>query len=612
MRRARIGAALAFAGVAALVGLYLRRREPALAPPDASAPAPAARCHFAAGDVWSYQLSSSAEETAGEDSAQESLRAKVWFRVEREVSPTEWRVAVAMSDVVHDGVLRELDAPTAKAMVVRVNQACAFAGFGFDKSVPVDARRYLRGQLRDLEIVLAGGPGAYVWVSRQSDELGEYAATYRVAAPDVTPLELTKQRNRYLQVDGPMGSNLKTTIVESQTRATVDPGGRWMQRIDGVEHLTLRFQGKVLADVRATTHLSPRADDAPFPRPVPADGDLVWEDPKTDAGVAAAAPEPATIAMSVDDATAKFVALATAGDTASSQESLALLIAYLRAHPDAADEVVARIRRGAIPPAAQSTAFLALEKAGTPRAQEALRGALKDGKLDGTNRMRAALALADVPSPSKDTFEALRDAARSPAGSQSNDLLRGTATRALGRLQKNVGRSQPELAASIREELERELRDARSPDAVGSALDAMGNSGDATAYEEAVARKLEDESPLLRAQAARTLGKLGGAAATKALVDRFGREPDPLVREMIADALIPDDAPPLDFAVAMAAAAVASEPDVNVRGALLRLLGEASKGDASAKVALVTQFRREQVASLKALIGRYCTAAELR
>jgi epoxyqueuosine reductase len=65
---------------------------------------------------------------------------------------------------------------------------------------------------------------------------------------------------------------------------------------------------------------------------------------------------------------------------------------------------------------------------------------------------------------------------------------------------------------------------------------ALGNSGDRAAVP-ALAAALHDQEPLVRAHAAWALGRLGGPAALKALVDARSGEDDPMVEEELTLAL---------------------------------------------------------------------------
>ena len=65
---------------------------------------------------------------------------------------------------------------------------------------------------------------------------------------------------------------------------------------------------------------------------------------------------------------------------------------------------------------------------------------------------------------------------------------------------------------------------------------ALGNLGDPEAVP-ALARALADEAEVVRAHAAWALGRIGGAAARQALLERHGHEPGELARAEIEEAI---------------------------------------------------------------------------
>jgi hypothetical protein len=303
-------------------------------------------------------------------------------------------------------------------------------------------------------------------------------------------------------------------------------------------------------------------------------------------------------------------------------DAVATLAGYLGQKPGAIGELMVALRSGSqsgaqsgsIDPKLHSALFLALERTGTPQAERALAQGVGDRRLASVDRMRAAVALADVPHPSQQAVDALATQARSRGGDVDAQDVSRSALLALGTLDRNTATSNPELAAKARQELGAALRAGPPPDEVMTTLDAVGNSGDGSLVG-AVERYTDDPSPLVRAHAAGAFGRTVDAADEARLTAWLVREPDRVVRRAIVATLAERvDAAGGGLSSNLLSTAISwlpQETDAQVRGLLIRLLGGVAAGVEAAKQALVDQFHRERQPELLELIGHYCSVDEL-
>ncbi len=224
--------------------------------------------------------------------------------------------------------------------------------------------------------------------------------------------------------------------------------------------------------------------------------------------------------------------------------------------------------------------------------------------------MRAAAALADVPRPSRWAVEALLTQTRTGSW---NDVSR-SALLALGTLDRNASTSNPELAGQARQALGARLRAGPPTDELITDIDAVGNSGHASLIQ-AIERYSTDPSPQVRAHTAEAYARANGPADEAQLIAWFARESEPGVRRAIVGSLSERvNRGPGELSselLSTAISALAQEPDAQVRGQLIRLLGAVASSEKTAKQALIAQFHRERRPELLGLIGHYCSVKDL-
>ncbi|QRN99372.1 HEAT repeat domain-containing protein [Archangium violaceum] len=616
-------------GLAAVSALLWPSR-PAQAP-TASTRRPLS-CRFSAGEELAFHVRATSSARPSETASPQQLRleATLWWRVLEERPAVGWVVAATLTDVrLLEGGAAEAEPARLAALetpfLLQVGRDCRFGDFAFDPSVDAEARRQLQGSLQAAEIVLPPLRRAQ-WVSRHRDTLGAFDATYTLdaSAPDDAPA-LSRQHGRYIASSLPLlppqlGGRMRVDVLSSGTRATLDSKGRWVSQLSGGEHLRVWMGNKLLSDVSSQVEVE-RLEGA---RGAPAvlahldSGRFAWGDASASAKRSSPElpppPDPALAAMSLDGVLADFAKKLGGGHNAV-HDATQRLASYLSVHPEAIPDLIARMRGGSLPEQLHSVLFLALEKTGTLAAESGLASALTDRGLSTQDRMRAAVALQDIPRPSERTAHTLIDQARANRSDPEERQVADASLLALGALSHRVDARQPEVGQLAHDELDTRLRVARGSEELSVALDAIGNSGDER-FADTLRSYTQDDSPLVRAHAARAWRRMESATLEPVLIDWLGQEQDARVRRSIADTLEEQvregERPASPAVLAAAAARLASESDVRTRAALISLLGSAAGTDASARLALVQQFHRETVPDLQVLIGRFVRAEELR
>jgi hypothetical protein len=369
----------------------------------------------------------------------------------------------------------------------------------------------------------------------------------------------------------------------------------------------------VLADLEQEFSLA--RDDAKFSQALPTSldpADFRWDDPMTPEPEAEPTVDRGLLALSFEDAMARFSAIYRKAKTGDAYAAALFLADWLRARPERALELMAAIRAGKVPEELRPAAFLALERCGTREASTVLKEALGDRRMASMDRARAATALSDVPKPTMEAMNALANNARSApaAGDPEAQLVAGTSLRALGHLAERAEKVDPALHGEAIAELQRDLASARGSSRVVDVVDALGNTGDERLVP-ALQERLADPSPQVREHVVRAFRRMDSGEATGPLLARLAVETDPEVKAAILDTIASFGTPDTRT-VELVAQALPAEASPAVRAAMIRLLGSAVASVPSAKVALVGQFQRETVPQLLQLIGKYVSANDLR
>jgi HEAT repeat protein len=612
-------------------GLVLLRRSHRPSHPT-EANAELLECRLHPGEDLPFRLHSITDTGAGDATQHLELEAVLHWRVLASRG-TGWLVAAALDGLtVAQGPVAptpEIQAALAEPFLVEVGRDCRFKGFAFAPRSDARARSRIEALMRTMEIVLPVAP-VRQWTARQDDALGSYQGHYQRETTSgntsggTAGAVISRRRVRYhafrLPSLGPKLAGPSAEIVSSEARATLDTEGGWLSALSSQDHLELSLGGRLLARVSGSIELR-RIEAPPLPRLVGlaierfvSRSSLQAEEGPPELTV----PDTAHAALDLSGALSDFERRLGSGK-GGLHDAVATLAGYLALKPGAIGELMVGLRdgarKGSIDPKLHSALFLALERTGTPEAERALAEGVGDRRLSSVDRMRAAVALADVPHPSQQAVGALVTQARSRGGDAEAQDVSRSALLALGTLDHNTATSNPELATKARQELGARLRAGPPSDEVMTDLDAVGNSGDESLVA-AVERYTDDPSPLVRAHAAGAFGRTMDAADEARLTAWLVREPDRGVRRAIVATLAERvDAAGGGLSSNLLSTAISwlpQETDAQVRGLLIRLLGGVAASVEEAKQALVDQFHRERQPELIELIGHYCSVDELR
>lgn len=594
-------------------------------------------CHFAVGEDLEFDVSSlsltsinvsawnvrSGTDPSAAQQSRHSLDAKLLWHVEAE-DKNGWRVTSTLADVNFNAIGEKVDPALeealAKPFMFRVLTDCRFHSFGFKPETPPRVRQQLVALLKSAEIVLAG-PARTHWNAIHEDGTGSYQAEYKRQEKDAR--KVVKRRVEYTAVRPPApGMRVKANVHYSKVDFMVEPGGRWLERLEAEERIALTVDLTTLADVQSKLTIRSIGVQQQLPSGTLRLSEVVWGGASPENrlihGLPLAEPSSEIAQMKFPQAVSEFRALLNGGKAESLSSAVKLLAQYLRAHPEDTDALLRMIRSNSLSNKEQSVLFHVLEVTGTKESESALREGVGDHGLSPQNRMRAAVALSGAPTARKDAVETLvRTAGEShnPSAPDRYDVS-ATALLSLGALGKRANEFDNELATEVRSELTRELASGEKPEWRSVVIDALGNLSDPSTLD-LLAGNSQDPDPFLRTHVASALQKFPGSAADDVITEWLGREKEERVRAGIyevsagwgnASKYIPSQK--LQQAIA---SRLPLETNPAVRASAIRGLGPAaSLGPGLARDTLVNRFREEKTPELLVLIGRYLKAEQLR
>lgn len=297
---------------------------------------------------------------------------------------------------------------------------------------------------------------------------------------------------------------------------------------------------------------------------------------------ARAAVAPLSVQQSVD----AYVARVAAGEGIA--DTWPPLMHYLEAHPDAAGEVLQKVKAGEIPAEATAGVYVALGRARTEEAKAVLMSVVHDGAAPAFERTRAMFALVDRDDVDESFAQQLAALSGTDTVLERESLL---ALGALAGLQKN-----PKITAIAKHVVEASLRTGGPGTALSPAFGALANIGDASMLPHA-AKASHSADYTLREAAAISARRLRPEESEALVADWLARERHPDVKRRLYRTTYLQTADTHEaVGVKVAQRAIydlRSMPDVMTRKSIVRLLGTVADTMPEAREALMTQLPRE-------------------
>lgn len=584
--------------VLAAGGLWLRPAPPAaptagsaaavLAPPPA--PAPPRRCAWEPGRRASYagshlldssfHLGASPTITTmaqGQEIPEQKSRVATTWQLDTEVEDVDARGSAIVAMRFRSFQVKEAEQASAATIpgmdtpfLVRLSPRCEIEDFARRDTQDLDTAFQQQQTIASFQWRHAED-GSPRYRAHERDSMGEFSAQYELVGQD----RLRRQRRLF---DSLYGSHPQGEVPVGRAHGpgqTVTLGqDPWFVAIEQDETLTLTLHDKTLA----TLALRGKVEAALAPERTAAMADprapgWVWgwllghhspsmnrdKEPPVD---------PELARLSVPQMLERFSQLLGNEDV---NVYVNFLARWIRSNPQRLGELVTALRGGKFPEKyGHSAVFLALSRAGTDEARRALLDITQGRAWKGADRQRAALALVEAGTPLGPLETTLRDGARKEPEVYASVL--GQAIR----MQEN---KDPNAAQRMRETLGDLLADASTSSRQGQMLTAVRNSADPSFIPQ-VRGLARSSDPDVRIDAYQALGSMPGNATEQDFLEALRQESDPRVRAAMVRAytmqatLQGGVSPAL---LAAAAAALATEPNADVRGELVAMLGDAAR-----------------------------------
>jgi hypothetical protein len=519
----------------------------------------------------------------------------------------------------------DTEAPNLAApFLLRVDPACRIAGYArFDKTPSAYGRTQ---QAIAHELAWRWTEGDATVDEASENGIGAYVARHAaVDGTDGPRVERTVLTYTALWSSGqaPGGGGRAAPAVPRGSSLVVDPGdGAWFQSMRGDETL----QGISATDSHTVLAV---ARIAPEPRAFDAASidqkRYVWEDLLPRTFMLRALPEvtqrdlrqrDAMRGLTLDQALAAFLRRVKSGQNFS--ETWPELKVYLEARPEMARELMRRLRANELPPEAEAAAFLALGKAMTPEAREALLATMRDSSAEVIDRSRSLFALVDRPDVDVSLARemATNALAIDSGGSRAERIYARESALAVGMMAGLRGDTEPDIKAVAVAAVPQLLALGDTATSLSPAFGAIGNIGDPAmlAY---VSPYTESPDAAVREVAARSVRRMAPQETGDFEAAWLQRETDPNVKRELYSTISKqsyDAQQPVAAGVVQRAIAdLQSNPGLLTRKAIIQILGPLAATDPQAKAALMNQiaYETKQSSGLYSVIAGYLSPADV-
>lgn len=493
-----------------------------------------------------------------------------------------------------------------------LDSRCRISSFSFPLKMPREEQTALVGVLQELQFIIPPSSSLSEWESHEQDALGKQVSRYRVIKSDAAGCGLQKTKLRY-ETLAQAGGNpyLRAEVKASNAAAWYEKGAFWLKRASKQENVELLNGAAVFAKASVDIQLDSLSGNFPWPEADETSALAAYVDFQL--GERVLKQERPKTAEELDAQFAQtdwqaalqsYARILKADEAGAKTKAVELLADYLRYQPERALDLAAAIRAGRVEEGHQALAFLAMQLAGTAQCESALIGVLGDSQFDAMNRMRAAIALQDLPAPGKAAVDALYGQMNGlKSEDQAGLQVAKTAALSLGSLANNLRNSDPLLAQEAEEKLVEKLNQEKDPQNVSVLLSSLGNTHN-PAFEATAAKYLKEPSEGVRAAAAETLGKIESSNRESLLMQQLGEETSARVKREIYTALAQVPEASL-AAVQSVAERLPDEPRADVRREMIKFIGPHARNDEKVRQALVSAFAGETDDGMLRLIGGF-------
>lgn len=567
--------------------------------------APSGGCLFAPGDVRTWRLTqrfAQGDRELGRLAVVLTTRAAA---VDAGTGATDLAAQLSAVEASDRGLRERLVAMRGVAFAIRMGADCAVTEVGFAADTDPARAQTLRGLVWPFDVTMPTGDAPPHWIALQHESPGDVSVRFTRADGG----GFARQRLRFVPRAPRTADGALPEIVSSSARFRVADDRRWLAELVGEEVTrVLPTEGAEGVVLRASIEL--RSARASWTGPTPTRADLAAMDFVAHAihvTPTETAVDPA-VSLALEPAVAHLGALFDRRQNGAATEALDYLVAYLHAHPERAAEILRWIRRRTYPERLGALSFFAMSKVHDARVREALAGVVEDTGYPPGDRVRASFALADSGDADAASVARLARVARGEGAASDDAVARDGALNAIGAIR---ARATGEVAEAAERVLREAIDGARTPEAQRDALDAIGNARDRGFLPDA-REALGAASPGVRESAAGALATMDDASVETILRERLRVETDPAVGVALVHAiLVRTERRPSGETVAVGIARLPTEPSIELRLALVELLGAAAAWSGEAREALVRWFPAESDARVQSAIGRYLPAEVL-
>ncbi len=523
---------------------------------------PSLRIRWIPGDTLQYDLqirtnitfSADAEKASpaeGARNTEQTVSGRLNMRI-FEFDGTSAQVGLQLAPVAVTGDLWKQEEAEHLSVLFSVRFAAhgMIEEFTFPKGFPEAHRKQLAELIRIFQFVVPVS-GENTWTAYETHTSGRYSARYRRTETG----GIIKNKTRYLLSDAASDDdalNCPVKVLHSLVSIRLSGGHSWCRRVAVEDKLNIQLNkglhlvSSVNASVEEHQGGAEISSVALFDPGLTLNGLNTMLEGEGRKSLHAAPPESVSaykqrntrflpLTPEMEDAAHKLLDGIDASSGSRTRQLVSELADLLRRCPELVERIPGYMRQASFKDRTLSELFLALEKAGTAQAQEALCSILDDDTFRAMNRLRAIVALGGTARPTSATISALWNTFHRRVNREEIERS-NTAVLALGSVARTLRHSDDARYPEVQSRITGELNTSGDRHKTVVLIKSLGNMADPAVLPD-VAPYLDAEAGLVRAAAAKTMAYGGTSDVPDILSSHLEDEPNSAVRAALATSL---------------------------------------------------------------------------
>lgn len=550
-----------------------------------------------------------------------SLAGDMRWEVQGRVG-TQWLVHAQLQNVAFNrpsaaapsgGTVAEATEMLGRPFAFTMNSQCRFIDFGFSKSVHPDVQSQVRALMQSMEFVLPTKAGATNWVSMQTHALGKFKGSYTAETPAKLKIERKKELHYEAEKKRAMRKlNVKAQIENASFTVERDATGKWATLVRGGEKMQVK-SGSVLMAKMQVEVLVQRTEVFVHHGDIVPGKSLAWQAANAPA-VSQKTGNPQSLSRQTLPPIGYTKLMEIVQDLIHKKDFTQVwqvLRDYFRAYPELIAQVMDDIHGDRLNDLLESWAIMALGKAGTPEAQQALRQLLEDDTFSHRARYRGVVAHVNMENVETANLDSLLELGNDwgNVGEGQEQVLATSSRHMIGNQLSVMNKNEDARAEQMRDTLASWLEDAAPGFEKRVSIKSVGNSGDERFFDtlKSLSEEADDRTREIIYHAMRFMDS---EESHDYFLESIQNETSPDAMQELSETIASQSmGDVLEELVRITGERLLIESNADIRYYLVNILGSAIEAAPEARAYLVQRLKIERVLKVVTRIGEVMASA---